>query len=285
MAQHARSLRVGHTAITWEDGRIEEAIRTLSELGYHAIEIFSWTLNDMRSQGRLGLFEKYGIPLTSSYFSVDIVDPAAREAELKKLADWGALLQSVGGTAATLGGNSVDRRTFDFGEHRAYITQTVNVMASCLGDVGIQLNFHPHTGTPVETESEIRGLMDGVNHSRVGFAPDVGQIQKGGSDPLQVLNDYLELVRLVHVKDFGGTVEFDEDGTEIDSTGFVCYTPLGQGVVDLPEILDTLEASDYEGYLMVELDPGEKMPMTAAEAARANRDYLEGLGYSFVQRG
>lgn len=280
-----RRLKVGHTAITWEDGRIEDAIRTIAELGYHSIEIFSWTLDELRSQDRLDLFEKYGIPLTSSYFSVDIVDPARRDAELEKVADWGELLKSMGGNSATLGGNTVDRRSFDFPAHRDYITRTVNEIGRRLADVGIQLNFHPHTGTPVETEPEIRGLLDRVDSSVVGFAPDVGQIQKGGTDPMRILADYQSLVRLVHLKDFGGTVEFDDDGSEIDSTGFVCYTPLGQGVVDLPRILDTLESSSYDGYVMVELDPGEQMPTTAAEAARQNKEYLESLGYDFVDRG
>ena len=35
----------------------------------------------------------------------------------------------------------------------------------------------------------------------------------------------------------GVPLRHDENGREIDSSGFACYTPLGQGVVDLPTIL------------------------------------------------
>lgn len=281
MPQVQRQLRFGHTAITWDDSRIEDAIRTIAELGYYSIEMFSWTLNALREAGRLGLFEKYDIPLASSYFSVDIVNSSARESELRKLSDWGALLRSLGGSAATLGGNGVDRRSYAFSEHMPYIVDTVNEMGKRLADVGVQPNFHPHTGTPVETEQEIRGLLSNVDDSVIGFAPDVGQIQKGGCDPLTILEDYFSMVRLVHLKDFGGTLEFDSEGKEIDTTGFACYTPLGRGVVNLPAILDMLEDSNFDGYIMVELDPGESMPATPEHVVRENREYLESLGYRF----
>ena len=284
MTLQTRRLRIGHTAITWDDDHIEDAVRTISRLGYEGIEVFSWTLGALRDEGKLDLFETYDIPLVSSYFSVDIVDPRKRSGESAKLEDWGRLVASLGAGAATLGGNGVDRRSFDFAEHRAYIVRTVNEMGSRLADLGLALNFHPHTGTPVETEGEIRSLLDGVDASHVGFAPDVGQIQKGGADPIRLLEEYLPMVGLVHLKDFCGTVRFDDNGEEVDSSGFVGYTPLGRGAVDLARALDLLEASSYEGYIMVELDRGRNMPMSAEEAVGINTEYLESRGYTFRHR-
>jgi hypothetical protein len=55
-------------------------------------------------------------------------------------------------------------------------------------------------------------------------------------------------------------------------------------VVDLAGILDVLEQSAFDGPVMVELDYGPSMPMTAEEAVGINKQYLESLGYRFVQR-
>jgi inosose dehydratase len=161
----------------------------------------------------------------------------------------------------------------------------VNEAAKIIDAKGLRLNFHPHTGTPVEKEDEIVKFFDAVDTNYTGFAPDIGQIQKGGADPLRLVKDYISIIRLVHFKDFSGSVKFDGDGKEIDTTGFVCYSPLGQGVVKLEAILDALEKSSFNGPVLIELDAGEKMPVSAEEAVRINKLYMEKLGYRFEKRG
>jgi inosose dehydratase len=212
------------------------------------------------------------------------VNPDARANEMAKLGEWTDIVAGMGGKFATFGGNAVNRRSFKFEDHKKYIVEFVNEAAKLLEGKGMKLNFHPHTGTPVETEQEIRSFLDAIDTKYVGFAPDIGQIQKGGADPLKLVKDYLSIVRLVHFKDFGGKVSFDADGKEIDSTGYVCYAPLGQGVVNLTGILEVLENSSFDGPIMVELDKGKTMPISAEEAVTIDKKYMENLGYRFVKR-
>jgi len=276
-----RRLAVGHTAITWPDSRVEDAVKCCASLGFKAFETFGWVLAALEGENRMDIFEKYGIPLVSSYFSLDIVNPGAREAEMAKLENWGRILAGAGGKWATFGGNGVDRRTFNLADCRAYVAGFVNEAAKRLRESGIGLNFHPHTGTPIETAAEIDMFFGDVDTGLVGFAPDVGQIQKGGSDPVEYLKKYLSIVRLVHLKDYSGSVEYGADGKEIDTSGFTCYSPLGKGVVRLEEMLGILEGSAFDGYIMVELDIGKNMPMTAEAATKISRDYLASVGYKF----
>jgi inosose dehydratase len=284
MAAETRRLKIGHTAITWPDEMVGDAVRVISDLGFHGIEVFSWLIAGLKEAGRSDIFRANNIPLVSSYFSVDIVDPSKQQGEMERLVSWGGMVKALGADFATLGGNGIDRRRFAFRESQCYITTTLVNMGRRLADIGLRLVFHPHTGTPVEKEDEIRAVLDGVNPSYVGFAPDVGQIQKGGGDPLSLVRHYISLVGLVHLKDFSGTVTFDANGVERDSSGFCCYSPLGKGVVDLPGLLAFLEASSFEGYVMVELDPGRDMPMAPQEAVRINKEYLSSLGYTFLAR-
>jgi inosose dehydratase len=284
MAVQNPRLIMGHTGITWADDDAEAGIKYLAEIGFHAVEIFAWVLKAFHDQGNTGVFKKYDIPLISGYFSADIANPALRDAEMKKIGEWGDIAAGMGALSATFGGNGVDRRQFAFDEHKGYIVDFVNEAAKLLHGKGMALNFHPHTGTPVETEGEIRSFFDAVDTRYVGFAPDIGQIQKGGADPMSFVKDYASILRLVHLKDYSGKVAFDGDGKEIDTTGYACYTPLGEGAVDLAGILEYLEKSGFNGPVMVELDRGAKMPLTAEQAVTINKNYLEKLGYTFRRR-
>jgi len=277
-------LIVGHTGITWTDDHAEDGVKCIADLGYNNIEVFAWVLKTFKEQGKADMFKKYDIPLISSYFSIDIVNPDIRDAEMKKLAEWGEIAASMGAQSATFGGNPVDRRTFKFAEHSKYVADFVNEAAAVLESKGMLLNFHPHTGTPVETAEEIVAFYEAVDTKLVGFAPDIGQIQKGGADPMKFVKDYISILRLVHFKDYCGTVDFDADGKEIDTSGFACYSPLGMGVVDLVGILKYLEESTFDGPLMVELDVGQNMPMTAEAAVKIDKEFMAGLGYKFVNR-
>jgi inosose dehydratase len=130
----------------------------------------------------------------------------------------------------------------------------------------------------VETREEIDMFWDLVDREVVFFAPDTGQIQKGGSDAVEVLSTYIEQVRHVHLKDFSGEpLSTDEAGDEIDNSGFLNYVPLGDGVVDIPEIFKRLDAAGFDGWYNIELDGNADSPRPAREAAARSKAYLEQL--------
>jgi inosose dehydratase len=136
-------------------------------------------------------------------------------------------------------------------------------------DVGVTGVLHQHTGTCVESREETYAVMEAVDTRYVKFGPDVGQLAKGGSDPVKVVSDFLSLIRHVHLKDFSG------------GEHFLGYCPLGQGKVDVAAITGLLEKSGNEMMIMVELDPSRNMPMTPLETARISKAYLQKLGYGF----
>src|SRR5262249_54446736 len=106
-------------------------------------------------------------------------------------------------------------------------------------------------------------------------APDTGQIAKGGGDPVEVVRTYAELVRHIHLKDYvGGEPKYDGAGELVDRTGYLDYVPLGDGVVDVPAILDALGLR-YQGWWMVELDGTPDAPRPPREAAAMSRRYLD----------
>jgi len=267
-----RKLRCGHTGITWgfspEDA--ERAIADVASLGYYGYESFGNVLEAWEPKGGLDrLLQNAKLPLHSAYCPVNLTDTAIRKDEMAKLVRWGQLIKKCGGSVAVIGPNNVSRPAFVFAQHKTNIVQALNEMCRALDDIGVVGALHQHTGTCVETRDETYAVMEAVNTRYVRFGPDVGQLQKGGADPLKVVKDFLPTVRHVHMKDFDG------------GRHYLGYAPLGLGKVDIGSLCDLLESSGNDLMIMAELDPSPGQPHTPLEAARINRETMRKLGYTF----
>jgi inosose dehydratase len=263
----ARRLKMGYTGITWRGP--EEAIKDIASLGYYGFEPFGNVLEQWESQGGMGrLLEQAKLPLISAYCGTNLSDPAQRTAEIEKLVRWGKLIKKYGGTTAVIGPN-FRGRNYDFAAAKPNIVAALNEMCKALADIGITGVLHQHTGTTVETRDEVYAVMEAVDTKHVKFGPDVGQLQKGGSDPVKVVKDFLPLIRHVHLKDYDG------------GPYWANYCPLGRGKVDLPAVLNLLEQQQELKIVMVELDSGGNPPLTPIQAAEASKEYLKKLGYTF----
>jgi len=271
-AQKTRLLKVGHTGITWgfSPADAEGAIKDVASLGYHGYESFGNVLEAWEPKGGLDkLLEAARLPLRSAYCPVNLTDPAVRKDEIAKIVRWAALIKKCGGTVAVIGPNNVKKPEWVFADHRAHIVDALNDIGKALDDVGVVGVLHQHTGTCVETRDETYAVMEAVQTRYVKFGPDIGQLQKAGSDPLKVVKDFLPVVRHVHLKDYDG------------GANYLGYCPLGQGQVDLAGVVDLLESSGNDLMIMAELDPSPQMPLSPLEAARIDKTTLQKLGYAF----
>ena len=265
--------RTGHTGITWpftpEGAR--DAIAELGALGYPAVELFGFVI-DAYPGGVDGVREALaaaGVRLVSAYCSAPLIEPAGRAEDVAKMVGWARKVRDLGGDVIVVGASPRRRETYSRDDYRGLCATLDEIGARCT-EVGVRACFHPHTGTPVETGEEIDMVMSGVDPRAVSMAPDTGQIAKGGADPVAVVRTYRQLVRHVHLKDWVGGIAGDGD-----TTGWLDYVPLGEGVVDLPGVVDTLREVGYAGWWMVELDGSERAPRPPKEAAAASKRYLD----------
>jgi inosose dehydratase len=271
------NIRVGHTGITWpwgnppgpgparlaEPAAIEQIVKDISSLGFYGIELFGWQIDGMEAHGGLGrLLEKYNLPLIASYGGPNLTDPAQRRTSLDRSVATAKLVKKYGGKVIVFGPNGVPRDTFNFAEHKAGIVAALNDGAKAVADLGLTPVLHQHTGTCIETREETYAVMHAADTRYLKFGPDIGQLEKGGSDPVQVVKDFLPLIHHMHLKDYSG------------GDAFLGYSPLGQGKVDIPAILAMMNGRAIDGMVMVELDSSPNMPMPALETARIARAYL-----------
>jgi inosose dehydratase len=293
-ADRKRNLKIGYTGITWPAPRppaadgappagrgsggprrvdpawIEGIVKDISGLGFYGLELFSFQIQGMEASGGMApLIEKYNLPLVSAYGGPNLMDAAQRKDNIAQAVEWGKLLKKYGGKVVTIGPNGVRRDSYNFKEHKDDIIASLNEYGKALTDIGLTGCLHQHTGTCIESRDETYAIMEAVDTRYVKFGPDIGQLQKGGSDPVQVVKDFLPIVQHMHMKDYNG------------GEYFVGYCPLGQGKVNIPAILDMMEGRTLAGMVMVELDGAPRMPMTAIETATIAKAYLEKQGVAF----
>ena len=282
-AQRRLNVKVGHTGITWPWGNapgggparltgpepIVEVVREVSALGFQGLELFGWQIEGMEAHGGLGpVLERHKLALVSSYSGVNLTDTAQRQATMAATVATGKLVKKLGGTVIVIGPNGVRRQGFDFAANKANILAALNEVGRALTDLGLTPALHQHTGTCIETRDETYAIMEAVDTRYMKFGPDIGQLQKGGADPVQVVKDFLPLVQHMHLKDFSG------------GEAFLGYCPLGQGKVNLPAILAMMDGKKIDGMVMVELDSSANQPVTARDAATTAKAYLLTQGVS-----
>jgi inosose dehydratase len=269
-------MKIGHTGITWGiPGDTEEAYRDTAELGYGSFETFAFTIIDWNGKpgGYAALVERYGIPTSAAYCFKEWIDPAKADADQESARREADAAKEAGASAFVLqGGSRPDGGLTD--DQLAQLGQALNQIGDYCRSIGLAASLHPHTGTAVETRHDIDTIMRETDPSLVGFAPDTGQIAKGGSDIIEVLETFLPRITHVHLKDWNGHQDVDPGGQRVDLSGYVNYEPIGSGILDMPAILTILDRSPHDIWVNVELDGTSRAPRPPRDAARMSREYL-----------
>jgi inosose dehydratase len=133
---------------------------------------------------------------------------------------------------------------------------------------GVRVTFHPHTATWVEAPDEVEALASRLPDTGAGLCLDVGHYLVGGGEPVRAIRRYGSLVTHVHLKDVDPAVLARLRSREIDGFSAAVreriFAELGNGALDLRGVLATLDAVDFDGWLMVEQDSSWLRPAEAA---------------------
>lgn len=154
-----------------------------------------------------------------------------------------------------------------------------------LADEGIALYYHNHHVEFAKLEG--RYLLDIMADAspHVGIELDVHWIQRGGLDPVRVIDEYAGRVKLVHLKDYriawpsdqmlDAAERGDDDGVREGWNALVQFAEVGEGNLDWPAIIAHSLDVGAE-YLLVEQD--ELYGRTVWEALATSRRNLVALG-------
>lgn len=146
-----------------------------------------------------------------------------------------------------------------------------------LGDLahekGMEIVYHHHMGTGVQTTTEIARLMEMTQPDKVKLLFDTGHLVFSGEDPIKIYQTYQDRIYHIHFKDIRQKVA-EEVVSEKDSflSGVKkgVFTVPGDGMIDFKPIWQAIQDSQYSGWIVVEAeqDPAKANPFEYALKAR-----------------
>lgn len=153
------------------------------------------------------------------------------------------------------------------------LTEGLNHLGTIAKKKGMQLVYHHHMGTGVQTTEEIDRLMEMTDPELVGLLYDTGHLVFSGEDHLAVLHKYLKRIKHVHLKN----VRFEvmekakkEKWSFLQAVRNGVFTVPGDGGLDFVPVFDALKSGGYKGWWVVEAeqDPAKANPLEYALIAR-----------------
>jgi inosose dehydratase len=237
--------------------------------------------------------EKRRLKLLASFVPVKMTDPGASVAVLERIRNVGKLLATLKAPFLVLADdqsaerNRFSGRAYDRGcptlnaEQWKHVREIVADAERVANEFGLDLVFHPHVATYVETPEECERFFDATSHTNIGLCLDTGHCVYGQGDSVKEAEKYKSKLRFVHIKDCSAGVLEEarcKHWTFEEAIDHKVFTIIGQGDIDFPAFFRTLIKSGYSGWSVVEQDVkfGETT-IPPAESIAASLKYLQGV--------
>lgn len=263
------------------------------EAGYRGTELGPYGFFPTDPSVLGGELSKRAMTLLASFVPVSLADAASASLVVEQIRKVGGLLSTLGAPFLVLADAQCEARDRIAGRVPSdgsagftpaqwkQVAKVVAEAASVTDDFGLDLVFHPHVSTYVETSDETERFFDVTAGSGIGLCLDTGHCAYTGDDPIAEARKFREVLRFVHLKDVDarvinevrhGNMNFEE---AIEAKAF---TIIGDGSIDFPAFFETLTKMDYQGWMVVEQDVkfGET-PVPPRESIAASLRYLEKL--------
>jgi len=277
---------------SWEQS-YERMLDEMMEAGYRGTELGPYGFFPTDPQILAQQLTKRGMQLLGSFVPVRMGDPAAGPTVIERIRKVGELLASLGAPFLVMADDqSNDRNRYSGRANDPDCPRLTAVQWKHVGKIvgdaervahefGLDLVFHPHVATYVETPEECERFFDATSHTEIGLCLDTGHCVYGHGDAVTEAEKYKSKLRFVHVKDCNANVLQDarrNNWTFEEAIEHQVFTIIGEGNIDFPAFFRTLAKNGYSGWSVVEQDVkfGET-EIPPAQSVAASLRYLQGV--------
>ena len=141
-------------------------------------------------------------------------------------------------------------------------------------EYGVELVFHPHVDTHVDTQERIERFLEDTDPRYVNLCLDTGHIAYAGGDNIAIVRRFPERITYVHLKQVDPVVrehvrQANLPLSEAVKLGAMVEPPYGEPA--MPPLLDALAGLDRELFCVIEQDlypvePDVPLPIAARTA-------------------
>ena len=282
------SIRFGANPIIWsnDDMRelggeipLETCLAQARQIGFEGMELGHKFPRDARELA--AVLAPFGLACVSGWYSAKLLarDAAAELTQLRAHLD---LLKALGSQVLVLADVSraihgdrarplAQRPRLAAGDWREFGQRLTQVAAATAAE-GVQLAYHHHMGTVVQSEADIDALME-VTGAEVGLLLDTGHARFAGADPVALARRYAARVRHVHAKDVRAEVlerAVRGDWSFLQAVVAGVFTVPGDGCVPFAGVFRELRS--YSGWIVLEAeqDPEKADPVRYATLGLRN---------------
>jgi inosose dehydratase len=214
----------------------------------------------------------------------EILDAATRTC--KALSAHGAkhlvLIDSISPRRAPTAGRASEAEKMDKAEWASFRDRLATIAKMGTEEYGLTVGIHAHAAGFMDFEPELDRLLAEVDENILKICFDTGHHSYAGFDPIAFMKRNIGRISYMHFKDIDPVVKADVVAKRTDfytACGQGIFCNLGKGDVDFKAVRQILLDAKFEGWCTVEQDCDPSVPGTPLEDARANRDYLQSIGF------
>jgi inosose dehydratase len=235
--------------------------------------------------------DKRKLKLLGSFVPVVLSDPASAKVAVDQIKKVGDLLATLKAPFLVLADAQSPERDRISGRVTSKdmmtaaqwknVAKVVEEAAKVAKGFGLDLVFHPHVATYVETPEECERFFDVTSHTGVGLCLDTGHCVYGNGDAVAEADKFKSVLRFVHIKDCDAKVLEEARRKKLTFDQAIeekVFTIIGKGSIDFPAFFRLLAKNNYSGWMVVEQDVKfGATPIPPAESIAASLKYLKGV--------
>ena len=192
------------------------------------------------------------------------------------------LIDSISPRRAPTAGRASEAEQMDKAEWTAFRDRIATVAKMGSEDNGLTVGIHAHAAGFMDFEPELERLLAEVDERILKICFDTGHHSYAGYDPIAFMDRNMGRISYMHFKDIDPKVKAGVVANRTDfytACGQGIFCNLGKGDVDFPAVRQRLLDAGFQGWCTVEQDCDPSVPGTPLIDARANREYLQSIGF------